>query len=284
MAARIKSYFLLGLLSILLVYIGSFFGINGMVVTFIFAIAMNLITYFAGDRIVLAMSSAVKLSESQMPELHRLISEVAVSAGIPKPQVYLIPSRSPNAFATGRDPAHASVAVTEGILDILYREELKGVIAHEISHIKNRDILIATIAATLASAITMIGRMLQFAAMFGGSGRNSDRGGNIFSAIAMLLFAILLPIAAALIQLAISRSREYLADETGARIVRNPFGLANALRKLAKGITAMPMNNANPSTSHLFIVNPFSGKSLLALFSTHPPIEERIRRLESMGF
>ncbi len=284
MGARIKSYLLLGLLSVLLVYIGSFFGTNGMVVAFIFALGMNIITYFVGDKIVLAMSSATKIPEEQMPELHRLISEVSISAGIPKPEVYLIPSKSPNAFATGRDPNHASVAVTEGILELLDKEELKGVIAHELSHIKNRDILIATIAATLASAITMIGRMLQFAAMFGGSGRDSDRGGNIFSVIAMLLFAILLPIAAMLIQLAISRNREYLADETGARIVHNPFGLANALRKLAKGTAVFPMNNANPSTSHLFIVNPFSGKSFFALFSTHPPLEERIRRLESMDF
>ncbi|HPP67098.1 MAG TPA: zinc metalloprotease HtpX, partial [bacterium] len=250
---------------------------------FIFALAMNLITYFAGDKIVLAMSSAIKVSETEMPELHRMVSEVTVAAGIPKPEIYLIPSRSPNAFATGRDPNHASIAVTQGILDLLNREELKGVIAHEISHVKNRDILIATIAATLASAITMIGRMLQFAAMLGG-GRDSNRNGNLFSVIAMLLFAILLPIAAMLIQLAISRSREYLADETGAKLIHNPFGLANALRKMAKGTAVVPMNNANPSLSHLFIVNPFSAKSFFALFSTHPPIEERIKRLESMGF
>jgi len=283
MAAKIRSYILLGLLSVLLIYIGSFFGTEGMIIAFIFALAMNLITYFAGDKIVLAMSSAIKVSETEMPELHRMVSEVTVAAGIPKPEIYLIPSRSPNAFATGRDPNHASIAVTQGILDLLNREELKGVIAHEISHVKNRDILIATIAATLASAITMIGRMLQFAAMLGG-GRDSNRNGNLFSVIAMLLFAILLPIAAMLIQLAISRSREYLADETGAKLIHNPFGLANALRKMAKGTAVVPMNNANPSISHLFIVNPFSAKSFFALFSTHPPIEERIKRLESMGF
>ncbi len=283
MAAKIRSYILLGLLSVLLIYIGSFFGTEGMIIAFIFALAMNLITYFAGDKIVLAMSSAIKVSETEMPELHRMVSEVTVAAGIPKPEIYLIPSRSPNAFATGRDPNHASIAVTQGILDLLNREELKGVIAHEISHVKNRDILIATIAATLASAITMIGRMLQFAAMLGG-GRDSNRNGNLFSVIAMLLFAILLPIAAMLIQLAISRSREYLADETGAKLIHNPFGLANALRKMAKGTAVVPMNNANPSLSHLFIVNPFSAKSFFALFSTHPPIEERIKRLESMGF
>ena len=284
MGARIKSIVLLGILSVLLIYIGGLFGTDGIIIAFIFALAMNLISYFAGDKIALAMNSAVKVPENQMPELHSLISEVAASAEIPKPEVYIIPSKSPNAFATGRDPNHASIAFTEGILDILDREELKGVIAHEMSHIKNRDILVATIAATLASAITMIGRMLQFAAMFGGGGRDSDRGGNILSVIAMLLFAILLPIAAMLIQLAISRNREYLADETGARITQNPYGLANALRKLVRGTSIIPMNNANPSTSHLFIVNPFSAKSFFALFSTHPPIEERIKRLESMSF
>lgn len=284
MAARIKSYFLLGILSILLVYIGSLFGNNGMIIAFILALMMNLMSYFFGDKIVLAMTRAVKIPEDQMPSLHRLVSEVAIAAGIPKPDVYIIPSSSPNAFATGRDPAHSSVAFTEGILDLLDDNELKGVIAHEISHIKNRDILVATIAATIASAITMIARMIQFAAMFGGGGRDSERGGNIFSLFAMLAFAILLPIAATLINLAISRNREYLADETGAKLIHNPFALAGALKKLARGVSVVPMNNANPSTSHLFIVNPFSGKSILTLFSTHPPIEERIKRLESMGF
>lgn len=283
MGARIRSYLLLGLLSVLLVYIGSFFGKDGMIVAFIIALTMNLVSYFAGDKIVLAMNRAVKVSEDQMPGLHRIVSEVSVAAGIPKPEVYIIPSQSPNAFATGRDPYNSSVAFTQGILDLLDENELKGVIAHELSHIKNRDILIATISATIASAITMIARMIQFAAMFGG-GKDSERGGNIFSVFATIAFAILVPIAAMLINLAISRNREYLADETGARIIHNPLALARALEKLARGVSVSPMNNANPSTTHLFIVNPFSSKSLLTLFSTHPPIEERIRRLERMRF
>lgn len=283
MAARIKSYFLLGVLSILLVYIGSLFGNEGMFIAFIIALLMNLLSYFVGDKIVLAMTRAVKIPEDQMPQLHRIVAEVSVAAGIPKPDIYIIPSQSPNAFATGRDPYHSSVAFTQGILDLLDENELKGVIAHEISHIKNRDILIATISATIASAIMMIARMIQFAAMFGG-GRNSERGGNILSVFAMLAFAILMPVIATMINLAISRNREYFADETGAKLIHNPFALAGALRKLARGISVIPMNNVNPSTSHLFIVNPFSSRSILALFSTHPPIEERIRRLERMGF
>ncbi len=283
MAAKIRSYLLLGVLSILLVYIGSFFGNDGMFIAFFIALCMNLVSYFYGDKIVLMMTRAIRVPEDQMPGLHRIVSEVSVAAGIPKPDVYIIPSQSPNAFATGRDPKHSSVAFTQGILDLLDENELKGVIAHEISHIKNRDILIATIAATVASAITMIARMIQFAAMFGG-GRNSQRGGNIFSVFAMLVFAIVVPIVATMINLAIARNREYFADETGAKLIHNPFALANALKKLARGVSALPMNSVNPSTGHLFIVNPFSAKSLMALFSTHPPIEERIRRLESMGF
>ncbi len=284
MSARIKSIFLLGLLSVLLVYLGSLFGTEGAIFAFILALMMNLISYFAGDKIVLAITRAVRIPEDQMPMLHRLVEEVSISAGVPKPAIYIIPSSSPNAFATGRDPQHSSVAFTQGILDLLDETELKGVIAHEISHIKNRDILIATIAATIASAITIFARMLQYAAIFGGGGRSSNRQGNIFSVFALLAFAILLPIAAALINLAISRNREYLADETGAKIIRNPFALANALRKLAKGVSVVPMNDANPSTSHLFIINPFSSKSFITLFMTHPPLEDRIKRLESMGF
>jgi len=284
MAMRIKTGLLLIILSVLLVYIGSLFGNEGMFVAFIIALLMNFVSYFMGDKIVLAMTRAIKVEEDQMPQLHRIVNEVAMAAKIPKPAVYIIPSSSPNAFATGRDPAHASIAFTQGILDLLNTEELKGVIAHEMSHIKNRDILVATIAATIASAITMIGRMIQFAAMFGGGSRDSERGGNIFSLAGMLLMAILVPIAAVLIQLAISRSREYLADETGAKIIHNPFALASALKKLARGVSVVPMNNANPSTSHLFIINPFSAKSFFAILSTHPPIEERIKRLESMGF
>ncbi len=279
-----KSYFLLGILSVLFVYIGSLFGNEWMVFAFFMALVMNFVSYFLGDKIVLAMTRAVMVPENQMPRLHRIVEEVAVSAGIPKPTIYIIPSASPNAFATGRDPAHSSVAFTQGILELLDENELKGVIAHEMSHIKNRDILVATIAATIASAIMMIARMIQFAAIFGGGGRDSDRGGNIFSVFAMIAFAILVPIVASLINLAISRSREYLADETGAKLIHNPFALANALRKLARGVSGAPMNSVNPSISHLFVVNPFSAKSFFNLFSTHPPMEERIRRLENMSF
>ena len=281
MGARIKSYVLLGVLSILLVYLGRFFGPNGVVVAFILAVVLNWVSYFFGDKLVLAMTSARPISEEEYPQLHNIIAELSVASGLPTPKLYLIPSGSPNAFATGRDPQHASVAVTRGILELLDEQELKGVLAHEMSHIKNRDILLATIAATIASAITMLANMLRWTTVFGN--RDSERGSNVFSLIAILVMSILIPIAAAFIQLAISRNREFLADETGARICRNPFSLASALRKLAYGVARQPMNAVNPSTSHLFIVNPFSAKSLLTLFSTHPPIEERIRRLENMA-
>jgi heat shock protein HtpX len=281
MGARIKSYVLLGVLSILLVYLGRFFGPNGVVVAFILAVVLNWVSYFFGDKLVLAMTSARPISEEEYPQLHNIIAELSVASGLPTPKLYLIPSGSPNAFATGRDPQHASVAVTRGILELLDEQELKGVLAHEMSHIKNRDILLATIAATIASAITMLANMLRWTTVFGN--RDSERGSNVFSLIAILVMSILIPIAAAFIQLAISRNREFLADETGARICRNPFSLASALRKLAHGVARQPMNAVNPSTSHLFIVNPFSAKSLLTLFSTHPPIEERIRRLENMA-
>lgn len=283
MANRIKTYFLLGLLTVLFVFIGSLFGKNGMIIAFIIAIGLNWFSYFFSDKIVLAMYRAKETTESSYPQLHRIVEELAVNAGIPKPKIYIIPSETPNAFATGRDPNHAAVAVTEGIMSLLNENELKGVLGHELTHVKNRDILISTVAATIAGAITLIARMIQWAAIFGGFGGDDDRDGNIFSLIAMLIFAILAPIAAIIIQLAISRSREYLADEGGAKICGNPLYLANALRKLSEGVKAVPMRTANPSTSHLFIVNPFSGKSLINLFSTHPPIEERIKRLENMA-
>lgn len=283
MVNRIKTYFLLGLLTVLFVFIGSLFGKNGMIIAFIIAIGLNWFSYFFSDKIVLAMYRAKETTESSYPQLHRIVEELAVNAGIPKPKIYIIPSETPNAFATGRDPNHAAVAVTEGIMSILNENELKGVLGHELTHVKNRDILISTVAATIAGAITLIARMIQWAAIFGGFGGDDDRDGNIFSLIAMLIFAILAPIAAIIIQLAISRSREYLADEGGAKICGNPLYLANALRKLSEGVKAVPMRTANPSTSHLFIVNPFSGKSLINLFSTHPPIEERIKRLENMA-
>lgn len=280
MVYRLKSIFLLGGLAVLLIYLGSLFGKNGTIIAFVVAIGLNLVSYFAGDKIVLAMSSAKEIKENEMPELQRLVSEVSSYAGIPKPKIYIIPNASPNAFATGRDPAHSSIAFTAGILDILNANELKGVISHELSHVKNRDVLVATIAATIASAITMIARIIQWGAILGG-GRN-ERNSNPLGAVGMLLMAVLVPVAAVIIQLAVSRSREYLADETGAGFCGNPLYLANALRKLSMGVARTPMNAVNPSTSHLYIVNPFSARGMMTLFSTHPPIEERISRLEAM--
>lgn len=284
MANRIKTYFLLGILTVILIWVGGFFGKEGLIVALIFAFLLNWISYFFSDKIVLAMYRAREIKESEEPYLHSIIAQLAQTAGIPKPKVYIINSATPNAFATGRNPNNAVVALTTGILQLLDENELKGVISHELSHIKDRDILIATIAATIAGAITFLARMLQYMAFFGSMDSDNRKQGNIFTLAALLLFAILAPIAALIIQLAISRSREYLADEEGAKICRNPLYLANALRKLSYGVNRNPMRTANPSTSHLFIVNPFSGSTLFTLFSTHPPIEERIKRLESLVF
>jgi heat shock protein HtpX len=281
MANRIKTYFLLGTLTVILVLVGSLFGKTGMYIAFFIALAMNWFSYFFSDRIVLAMYRAKELTYNDMPSLHNAVSELTQRAGLPMPKLYLIHSDTPNAFATGRDPKHAAVAVTSGILELLTENELKGVLSHELSHIKHRDILIATIAATLAAAITMLARMMQWAAILGGGG-DDNRQGNILGLVGILAFAILAPIAAMLVQLAISRSREYLADEGGARLTGRPGDLANALRKLSAGVSRVPMRNANPATAHMFIVAPFAGKAMLALFSTHPPVEERIRRLQEM--
>lgn len=283
MANQIKTYFLLGVLTVVFVLIGSFFGRTGMYIAFCLALAMNWFSYFFSDKIVLAMYHAKPVTYNEAPVINKIVSELTQSAGLPMPKMYIIPSPSPNAFATGRNPQNSAVAVTTGILEIMTENELKGVLAHELSHVKNRDILLATITATFAGAITMLARMLQWAAFIGG-GSDDRQGGNIFGLVGLLAFAILAPIAAMLIQLAISRSREYLADEEGAKMAGNPLYLANALRKLAIGVSRVPMNSANPATAHMFIVAPFSGKALLTLFSTHPPLQERIRRLESLDF
>ena len=275
----LKTAVLLGALTGLLVLIGGYVGgQNGMLIAFLFAMGMNFFSYWFSDRIVLRMYRAQEVTPQQAPELHRLVQDLAMKAGLPMPRVYIIPGDTPNAFATGRNEKHAVVAVTEGILRILSREELEGVISHELTHIKNRDILIGSVAATIAGAITMLANMAQWAAIFGGARGDDDEGGGM---IGMLAMAILAPVAAMLIQMAISRSREYLADDGGARVSGKPWALASALEKLQAASRAIPMN-ANPSTAHIFTVSPLSGRSFASLFSTHPPIEERIARLRSM--
>ena len=277
----IKTGLLLGALTGLLMLIGgSFGGQQGVVFAFIFAMVINFGSYWFSDKIVLRMYNAQAVSENEAPELYAMVKNLALKASMPMPRVYIIPGDTPNAFATGRNEQHAVVAVTEGILRILGRDELEGVIAHELTHIRNRDILIGSIAATLAGAIVMLAHMAQWAAMFGGASRDDDEGGGS-NIVGLILMAILAPIAATLIQMAISRSREYLADAGGAKISGKPYGLAGALEKLSLASQTMPMK-ANPSTAHMFIVNPLTGRSLMNLFSTHPPIEERIARLRSM--
>ena len=277
----IKTALLLGVLTGLLMLIGGWFGgQNGVVIAFFFAVVMNFGSYWFSDKIVLSMYHAKPVSEGEAPELYAMVKNLALKASMPMPRVYIIPEETPNAFATGRNERHAVVAVTEGILRILGRDELEGVIAHELTHIRNRDILIGSIAATLAGAIVMLAHMAQWAAMFGGASRDDNEGGGS-NIVGLIVMAILAPIAATLIQMAISRSREYLADAGGAKISGKPYGLASALEKLSQASQAIPMN-ANPSTAHMFIVNPLTGRSLMNLFSTHPPIEERISRLRSM--
>jgi heat shock protein HtpX len=277
----LKSVVLLGVLTGLLMLIGGIFGGKGGVfIAFIFAVVMNFGAYWFSDKIVLKMYNAQEITENQAPEIYALVRNLTMRASMPMPRVYIIPEDTPNAFATGRNEDHAVVAVTEGILRILNREELEGVLAHELTHIKNNDMLIGSIAATLAGAIVMLANMAQWAAIFGGASRSDDEeGGN--NIISLIFMAVLAPIAATLIQMAISRSREYLADEGGAKISGKPYGLAGALEKLSRASQVMPMD-ANPSTAHLFIVNPLTGKAFMNLFSTHPPIEERVARLRRM--
>jgi heat shock protein HtpX len=277
-----KTTFLLALMTVLIILIGrAIGGQQGMVLAFVLAGVMNLGSYWFSDRIVLAMYRAQEISPQENPGIHQIVAELAQNAGIPKPRVYLIEDDSPNAFATGRNPQHAVVAVTTGIMRILSREELRGVLAHELGHVRNRDILIGSIAATMAGAIMMIANMARFAAIFGG-GRNSDEEGGGGGIVGMLVLTIVAPIAAMLIQMAISRSREYLADASGAQFSHNPLSLASALEKLQRASQQIPMADAKPATAHMFIVNPLSGRSLMNLFSTHPPIEERIARLRGM--
>lgn len=281
MSNTLKTGALLGLLTGLLILIGGYFGgSQGMSIAFVMAFLMNFGAYWFSDRIVLAMYSAQPVSEAEAPELHRIVQGLTMRAHMPMPRIYIIPTEAPNAFATGRDPEHAAVAATEGILRILNEEELEGVLSHELAHVRNRDTLISTIAATLAGVIVMLARIAMWMPVFGGGGRDDeDRGGG---AMGFLFLAILAPIAATLIQLAISRSREFQADETGARLTHKPYALASALQKLEIGANRLPMEDANPATSHLFIVNPIRGNALFKLFSTHPPMEERIARLRAL--
>jgi heat shock protein HtpX len=277
-----KTTVLMALLPALFVLAGgAIAGQQGMVTAFIVACVMNLCTYWFSHKIVLAIYRAKPLSEQEAPNVYGIVRDLTLKANLPMPQIYMIPNDTPNAFATGRNPKHAVVAVTRGILSLLDKEELKGVLAHELSHIGNRDILIGTIAATIAGAISMLANMARWGMMFGGSGRDSDNRSNPAGLVLSILFIILLPIAAMLIQLAISRTREYGADESGAKLTGNPMGLANALRKLHSYAERRPLP-ANPATAHMFIVNPLSGKSLMKLFSTHPPLEDRIERLQGM--
>jgi heat shock protein HtpX len=271
----IKTLLLLVTLTVILVGAGAYLGgKQGMTIALVFALGMNFFTYWYGDKIVLKMYRAREVTEAEAPELFGIVRSLVQKAGMPMPKVYIIQQDQPNAFATGRNPQHAAVAVTTGILHILSREELQGVIGHELAHIKNRDILIGTVAATIAGAISY----LAYFAMFFGHGDDDDGGNPI---VALLMF-IIGPIAALIIQMAISRSREYAADQGGAQLAGNPRYLSSALRKLYTASQQIPMK-ANPATSHMFIVNPLSGGGLKKLFSTHPPIEERITRLESMG-
>jgi heat shock protein HtpX len=275
----LKTTFLMALLTVLLVFIGNLLGgQSGMILAFGFALLMNLGTYWFSDKIVLAMYHAKPVTEAEAPQLYRTVRDLAMKARMPMPKVYIIPTQTANAFATGRNPSHAAVAVTEGIMRILTPAELSGVLGHELAHVKNRDILIGTIAATFAGAISMIAHMAQWAMIFGGGRSDDDDGGSPLAGIAMMIVA---PIAAMLIQMAISRSREYAADATGAKIHGMPRDLASALKKLHRAATVAPMQ-ANPATAHMFIVNPLSARGLASLFSTHPPMEERVRRLESM--
>ncbi len=275
----LKTTALLAVLTGLLLWVGEMLGgQQGMVMALLFAGVLNFVAYFFSDKIALAMHRAQPVDEASAPQLYAVVAELAQRASIPMPRLYLIPEMQPNAFATGRNPQHAAVAVTEGLLRAMDREELKGVLAHELTHVLHRDILISSIAATIAGALAMLARMAGYAMMFAGRGGREDRGGGMGG----LFFIIVAPIAALLIQLAISRSREYGADEGGAKLAGNPMGLSSALRKLGAYTQRIPMRTAQPTTAHMMIANPFSGGGLTSLFATHPPMGKRIARLDAM--
>lgn len=280
MTSQIKTVLLLGLLSGVIIVLGGLAGgRTGIIIALILALLMNVGSYWFSDSIVLRMYNARELRPEEAPYLHTMVEELARNAGIPKPRVCIIPEAAPNAFATGRNPEHAVVAVTEGIMRLLSPEELRGVLAHEVGHILNRDILIQTIAGVMGSVIVSLANILQFTAIFGGN-RDEEGGSNPVAAFALALLA---PVAASLIQMAISRSREYLADETGARLCGQPLALAGALYQLGRASGQIPMRHGNPSTAEMFIVNPFFGSGMERLFSTHPPLEDRIQRLQELS-
>jgi len=273
-----KTFFFMALLTILFVWLGNLIGgRQGAVIALIIAAAMNFFSYWYSDKLVLSMYKAKPVTEAEAPDLYHLVRRLSQRAGLPVPKVYIIPNESPNAFATGRNPSHAAVAVTSGILNLLSPEELSGVIGHELTHVKHRDILIGTVAATFAGAISVLATIARFGAIFGGG---DDEGGSNF--LVVLVVSIVASLAALLIQMAISRSREYLADEGGARISGNPAYLASALRKLETYSKQIPFRSASPSTSHMFIVNPLTAGGIAGLFRTHPSTDDRVRHLEEM--
>jgi len=278
---QLKTLILLATLTALLLFVGqALAGRGGFMIALMFAGVMNFAAYWWSDKIVLRMYSAQEIDEAQAPELFAVIRQLAQRARMPMPRVYIIPQETPNAFATGRNPQHAAVAVTEGIMRLLDRDELAGVLAHELGHVHNRDTLTMTVAATLAGALSHIENMAMWGGMLGGGSSRDDEGGN---PIAGLLGIVMAPLAATLIQMAISRSREFAADAHGAHLSANPLALASALRKIEAWSQRIPMTAGSPATAHLFIINPFSGKGLVRLFSTHPSTEERIARLQALA-
>ena len=279
MGNQFRTAMLLAAMTVLVVFIGKLLGgRQGMLIALVFAAGMNFFSYWYSDKIVLRMYRAVEASPNHAPELYHMVADLARNAGLPMPKVYIIPQESPNAFATGRNPDHAVVAVTQGLLRLMAPKEIQGVLAHEMAHIKNRDILIGSVAATMAGAIMVLASMARWSAIFGGRS-DEDEGG--MGGLGLILMSIIAPMAAMVIQMAVSRSREYLADATGAGIAGSPNGLANALEKLGAYSGRLPMS-ANPSTAHMFIVNPLRGKSLMSLFSTHPPLADRIAKLRGL--
>lgn len=278
MGNQIRTTILLAVMTALIIWVGQLLGgRQGMLIAFILAAGMNFFSYWYSDKLVLKMYRASEITPAQSPELYETVQRLTQRAGLPMPKLYVIPQQTPNAFATGRNPEHAVVAVTEGLLKLMNHKEVTGVLAHELAHVKNRDILIGSVAATMAGAIMILATMARWSAIFGGSSSHDDEGGGA-GVIGLIAMSIIAPMAAMIIQMAISRSREYLADATGAGFAGNSEGLAAALEKLGTYSQKLPMD-ANPSTAHMFIVNPLSGRSLMSLFSTHPPLEERIARL-----